>query len=147
MQKAKTWFILWIVSLAVPAWLIRTYEIYTRVIHNIDGPISISNMHCSNCSMAVEKHFNALDDIKVNVILSDNLGLFTYDDASWDEKKIEKHLKSMVAASNEMKNKLGQANNEQAKDLNNKAQATSSKALNNAGVVKNQNSTNQGGNQ
>lgn len=60
---------------------------------------------------------------------------------------IEKHLKSMVAASNEMKNKLGQANNEQAKDLNNKAQATSSKALNNAGVVKNQNSTNQGGNQ
>lgn len=55
---------------------------------------------------------------------------------------IEKHLKSMVAASNEMKNKLGQANNEQAKDLNNKAQATSSKALNNAGVVKNQNSTN-----
>lgn len=60
---------------------------------------------------------------------------------------IEKHLKSMVAASNEMKNKLSQANNEQAKDLNNKAQTTSSKALNNAGVVKNQNSTNQGGNQ
>ena len=57
--------------------------------------ISISNMHCSNCSMAVEKHFNNLDDIKVNVILSDNLGLFTYDDASWDEKKIEKHLKSI----------------------------------------------------
>jgi hypothetical protein len=60
---------------------------------------------------------------------------------------IEKHLKSMIAASNEMKNKLGQANNEQAKDLNNKAQATSSKALNDAGVVKNQNSANQGGNQ
>lgn len=69
---------------------------------------------------------------------------------------IEKHLKSMVAASNEMKNKLGQANNEQAKNLKNNAQTTSSKALNNAGVVKNQNSTNgnqeqgstnQGGNQ
>lgn len=68
--------------------------------------ISISNMHCSNCSMAVEKHFNALDDIKVNVILSDNLGLFTYDDASWDEKKIEKHLKSIgypVAKDNKAK--------------------------------------------
>lgn len=60
---------------------------------------------------------------------------------------IEKHLKSMVAASNEMKNKLGQANNEQAKNLKNNAQTTDSKALNNAGVVKNQNSTNQGGNQ
>lgn len=57
--------------------------------------ISISNMHCSNCSMAVEKHFNKLDDIKVNVILSENEGLFTYDDATWDEKKIEKHLKSI----------------------------------------------------
>lgn len=60
---------------------------------------------------------------------------------------IEKHLKSMVAASNEMKNKLGQANNEQAKNLKNNAETTSSKALNNAGVVKNQNSTNQGQNQ
>lgn len=60
---------------------------------------------------------------------------------------IEKHLKSMVAASNEMKNKLGQANNEQAKDLKNNAQTTDSKALNNAGVVKNQNSTNQSENQ
>lgn len=60
---------------------------------------------------------------------------------------IEKHLKSMVAASNEMKNKLGQANNEQAKNLKNNAETTSSKALNNAGVVKNQNSTNQGENQ
>lgn len=60
---------------------------------------------------------------------------------------IEKHLKSMVAASNEMKNRLGQANNEQAKDLKNNAQKTSSKALNNAGVTKKQNPTNQGGNQ
>ena len=54
--------------------------------------ISISNMHCSNCSMAVEKHFNQYEDIKVNVILSENEGLFTYDDATWDERKIEKHL-------------------------------------------------------
>ena len=63
-------------------------------------------MHCSNCSMAVEKHFNNQNDIKVNVILSDNLGLFTYDDASWDEKKIEKHLKSIgypVAKDNKAK--------------------------------------------
>ena len=55
--------------------------------------IGISNMHCSNCSATVEKHFNKCDGIKVNVILSENEGIFTYDDTSWDEKKIEKHLK------------------------------------------------------
>ena len=68
--------------------------------------ISISNMHCSNCSMAVEKHFNNLEDINVNVILSDNLGLFTYDDQKWDERKIEKQLKSIgypVAKDNKAK--------------------------------------------
>ena len=52
-------------------------------------------MHCSNCSAAVENHFNKLEGIKVSVILSDNEGLFTYDDTLWDEKKIEKHLKSI----------------------------------------------------
>ena len=57
--------------------------------------IGISNMHCSNCSAAVEKHFNKCDGIKVNVILSENEGIFTYDDISWDEKKIEKHLKEI----------------------------------------------------
>ena len=46
--------------------------------------IGISNMHCSNCSAAVEKHFNKCDGIKVNVILSENEGIFTYDDISWD---------------------------------------------------------------
>ena len=68
--------------------------------------ISISNMHCSNCSMAVEKHFNNLEDINVNVILSDNLGLFTYDDSKWDDKKIAKQLKSIgypVAKDNKSK--------------------------------------------
>ena len=63
------------------------------------------------------------------------------------KQEIEKHLKTMIATSNEMKNRLGQANNEQVKDLKKNVQATSSKVLNNAGVVKNQNSTNQGGNQ
>lgn len=57
--------------------------------------IGISNMHCSNCSATVEKHFNKCDGIKVNVILSENEGIFTYDDTSWDEKKIEKHLKQI----------------------------------------------------
>ena len=57
--------------------------------------IGISNMHCSNCSATVEKHFNKCDGIKVNVILSENEGIFTYDDTSWDEKKIEKHLKEI----------------------------------------------------
>ena len=52
-------------------------------------------MHCSNCSATVEKHFNKCDGIKVNVILSENEGIFTYDDTSWDEKKIEKHLKQI----------------------------------------------------
>lgn len=52
-------------------------------------------MHCSNCSAAIERHFNKLEGIKVSVILSDNEGLFTYDDNLWDEKKIEKHLKSI----------------------------------------------------
>lgn len=57
--------------------------------------ICISNMHCSNCSAAIERHFNKNDDIKVNVILSDNEGIFTYDDTTWDEKKIEKQLKAI----------------------------------------------------
>ena len=57
--------------------------------------IGISNMHCSNCSATVEKYFNKCDGIKVNVILSENEGIFTYDDTSWDEKKIEKHLKEI----------------------------------------------------
>ena len=57
--------------------------------------ICISNMHCSNCSAAIERHFNKNDDIKVNVILSDNEGIFTYDDKTWDEKKIEKQLKAI----------------------------------------------------
>ena len=52
-------------------------------------------MHCSNCAAAIEKHFNQLDDIKVNVVLSENEGLFTYDDSKWNEKDIEKHLKSI----------------------------------------------------
>ena len=57
--------------------------------------INISNMHCSNCSMAVEKHFNKKENIKVNVILADNVGIFNYDESSWDERKIEKELKAI----------------------------------------------------
>ena len=52
-------------------------------------------MHCSNCSATVEKHFNKQDNINVTVILSENEGVFTFDDACWDEKKIEKQLKSI----------------------------------------------------
>ena len=52
-------------------------------------------MHCSNCSATVEKHFNKQDNINVTVILSENEGVFTFDDAYWDEKKIEKQLKSI----------------------------------------------------
>lgn len=57
--------------------------------------IKISNMHCSNCSAAVERHFNKQEDISVTVILSENEGIFTYDDCSWNEKKIEKQLKKI----------------------------------------------------
>ena len=57
--------------------------------------IKISNMHCSNCSASVEKHFNKQKDISVNVILSENEGIFTYDDQTWNEKKIEKQLKKI----------------------------------------------------
>ena len=57
--------------------------------------IGISNMHCSNCSATVEKHFNSLENINVTVILSENEGVFTFDDAYWDERKIEKQLKSI----------------------------------------------------
>ena len=52
-------------------------------------------MHCSNCSAAVERHFNKQEDISVTVILSENEGIFTYDDCSWNEKKIEKQLKKI----------------------------------------------------
>ena len=52
-------------------------------------------MHCSNCSAAVEKHFNSQEHIQVTVILSENEGVFSFDDAYWDEKKIEKQLKSI----------------------------------------------------
>ena len=57
--------------------------------------VCISNMHCSNCSGAIERHFNNLEGINVNVILSDNVGLFTYEETLWDEKKIAKHLKQI----------------------------------------------------
>ena len=57
--------------------------------------LNISNMHCSNCSGAIEKHFNSKEDIKVSVNLADNIGTFTYDETSWDEKKIAKDLKSL----------------------------------------------------
>lgn len=56
---------------------------------------SISNMHCSNCSGAIEKHFNKNKDINVHVILADNTGIFTFEENSWDEKKIEKELKKI----------------------------------------------------
>lgn len=52
-------------------------------------------MHCSNCSAAVEKHFNNQEGIKVVVNLADNEGIFTYDDTLWNEAKIEKNLKSI----------------------------------------------------
>lgn len=52
-------------------------------------------MHCSNCSMTVEKHFNKQEGINVNVILSNNEGIFTYDETCWNEKKIEKQLKKL----------------------------------------------------
>ena len=52
-------------------------------------------MHCSNCSMTVEKHFNKQEGINVNVILSNNEGIFTYDETCWNEKKIEKQLKKI----------------------------------------------------
>ena len=57
--------------------------------------LNISNMHCSNCSGAIEKHFNSKEDIKVSVNLADNIGTFSYDETSWDEKKIAKDLKSL----------------------------------------------------
>ena len=57
--------------------------------------LNISNMHCSNCSGAIEKHFNSKENIKVNVNLADNIGSFTYDDSCWDEKKIQKDLKEL----------------------------------------------------
>ena len=57
--------------------------------------LGISNMHCSNCSAAVEKHFNKQKDINVTVILSENEGVFTFDDSCWNEKKIEKELKKI----------------------------------------------------
>ena len=57
--------------------------------------LNISNMHCSNCSGAIEKHFNSKEDIKVSVNLADNIGTFSYDETNWDEKKIAKDLKSL----------------------------------------------------
>ena len=42
--------------------------------------LNISNMHCSNCSGAIEKHFNSKEDIKVSVNLADNIGTFSYDE-------------------------------------------------------------------
>jgi len=57
--------------------------------------IGISNMHCTNCSGAVEKHFNKQDGIKVTVILANNEGIFTYDDTKWNLKKIESELKKI----------------------------------------------------
>lgn len=57
--------------------------------------IGISNMHCSNCSAAVERHFNNQEGINVFVNLADNEGTFTYEDTLWNEAKIEKHLKSI----------------------------------------------------
>ena len=57
--------------------------------------IKISNMHCSNCSMTIEKHFNQQDGIKVNVILSENEGIFVYDSDKWNSRQIEKQLKSI----------------------------------------------------
>ena len=57
--------------------------------------LGISNMHCSNCSNTVENHFNNQEHIKVNVFLSDNEGIFKYDDAYWNEAKIKKELKKI----------------------------------------------------
>ena len=45
--------------------------------------------------MTVEKHFNKQEGINVNVILSNNEGIFTYDETCWNEKKIEKQLKKI----------------------------------------------------
>lgn len=52
-------------------------------------------MHCSNCSTTIEKHFKKQEGIDVTIILSENEGIFLYEDNLWDEKKIEKELKSI----------------------------------------------------
>jgi hypothetical protein len=44
MKKAKTWFILWLISLVIPTLLVEMCEICTRITYNINGAIHISNM-------------------------------------------------------------------------------------------------------
>ena len=55
--------------------------------------LGISKMHCSNCSNTIEKYFNSKEGISVSVLLSDNEGLFQFDDSLWNEAKIKKELK------------------------------------------------------
>ena len=55
--------------------------------------LGISKMHCTNCSNTIEKYFNSKEGISVNVLLSDNEGLFHYEDSLWNESKIKKELK------------------------------------------------------
>ena len=55
--------------------------------------LQIEGMHCTRCSATVEKIFAKLDGIECRVILAENLGIFTFDPAVWNEKRIDKALR------------------------------------------------------